>query len=238
MDAKIVKPGLEKLSKRLPMNIPALGWYFTQKAPSDATFPKMKGPKGCMFLKIKKLFKGGNLCFSHENAGCYGASCYLGFTSPSQHAGSFLSETEGFKKNIDFAQAFYREIKARKPKKNYLVIENINDMDDSRPIEVINLWVNPIQLSGLITLANYDSPANDNVIFPFASGCQSLWTIPYKEKRNEFSKSVVGAIDPAIRRYVPCDVLSFSVSTERFLEMTENISGSFLEKPDWQNLKK
>ncbi|MCP3876307.1 MAG: DUF169 domain-containing protein [Desulfobacteraceae bacterium] len=236
MDTKIVTTGFQRLAKHIALDLLATGWYFTDKLPSDASFPQKRGPKGCVFTKIKKLFKGGNLCFSLENAGCYGASCYLGFTKPDKNAGAFLSETEGFKKNRAFAQAFYKDIKARTPQKKYIVIENLNNIDKNRSIEIINLWTRPIHLSGLITLANYDSPDNDNVIFPLASGCQSIWTIPYKEKQKEEPKSVVGTIDPAIRKYLPDDILSFSVSTERFVEMTDNISGSFLEKASWLTL--
>ncbi len=70
MDTKIVKSGFERLSKQISLNLPALGWYFTDKLPPEATFPKIKGPKGCIFIKIKKLLKSGNLCFSRKNKGC------------------------------------------------------------------------------------------------------------------------------------------------------------------------
>lgn len=236
MDAKTIKNAFALLSKYLPLELPAMGWYFAEELPPNANLSTMRGRQGCMFASIDKLFKGDNLCFSFENTGCYGASCYLGFTRPAKDAGAFLSASEGFKKNKAFAQAFYKDIQARTPKKKNMVIESLDNIDDNRSIEVINLWVKPIHLSGLITLANYDRPDNDNVLFPFSSGCQSIWTIPYKEKVKSKPKSVVGCIDPAIRKYLPDDILSFSVSTERFVEMAGCISGSFLEKSGWLNL--
>ena len=51
MDTKIVKSGFEKLSKQISLNLPALGWYFADKLPPEATFPKIKGPRGTNLLK-------------------------------------------------------------------------------------------------------------------------------------------------------------------------------------------
>lgn len=118
------------------------------------------------------------------------------------------------------------------------MLERIEDLDDKSIPEVITLWVNTTSLSGLVTLANYDRPTNNNVLIPFASGCQSVWTFPYKEKFQEFPKCVVGLIDPAARVFMPSEVLSFSMPANRLLEMADNISGSFLESDIWKNLQK
>ena len=92
-------------------------------------------------------------------------------------------------------------------------------------------------MSDLVTLANYDRPDNDNVVIPFASGCQSIWSIPYNEKDSKEPKCVIGCIDPAMRKHLPSDIISFAVPANRFVEMVENIPGRFLDKKSWKVIK-
>lgn len=182
-----------------------------------------------MFGYINRLARAVPVCFSSENAGCSGASCYLGFKTPSKDAGRFLAEKEKFKKDAALGNAFYEKIGAPAAEAKFLIWETVDNCTEAANIEVVNLWVDAVSLAGLVTLANYDHPTNDNVNVPFASGCQSIWTIPYKEKYADKPKGIVGCMDPAMRKHLPSDVVSFSVTAKRFVEMTENISGSFLE---------
>ncbi|MHB9111318.1 MAG: DUF169 domain-containing protein [Thermoleophilia bacterium] len=86
----------------------------------------------------------------------------------------------------------------------------------------------PASLSVLHTLANYDRATNDNVIMPFSSRCQGIWTLPYKESGNETPKAVAGSLDPTVRGFLPEETMSFSAPAMRFIEMCANIEGSFL----------
>ncbi len=189
-----------------------------------------------MFSYINVIANGEPVCFSVQNTGCSGASCYLGFKTPSKDAGRFLAERERFKKDAVLGKAFYENIGAHAAEAEFLIWTTIDNTDEHAAIEVVNLWVDAVNLAGLVTLSNYDRPYNDNVGIPFASGCQSIWTIPYKEKHAEEPKGIVGCMDPAMRKYLPSDVVSFSVTAKRFIEMTENISGTFLEQSSWKRL--
>jgi hypothetical protein len=97
-------------------------------------------------------------------------------------------------------------------------------------------WINADSLAGLVTLANYERPTNDNVIAPFASECQTIWMVSKKEKGTKEGKCVVGSTGPAVRKHFPADVLSFFVAADRFAEMAENTPGSVLEHRAWTNL--
>jgi len=215
--------------------LPPIGWYFADSPPADAFLPD-KGKWACIFSYFKRLIEGDRICFSVGRTGRSGASYYLGFTSPSKEAGRFLAEKEKFKKNVTLGNAFYEGISAPSVKAEFLIWEPFANIADNIAVEVVNLWINADSLSGLVTLANYDRPNNDNVVIPFASGCQSIWTIPYNEKSKKEPKCVVGCIDPAMRKYFLPDIVSFAVPTDRFVEMTENISGSFLEQKGWKGL--
>lgn len=232
VDGGKIKGGLDRLLKYIPVRFPTTGWFFAGGIPSGSLMLENKRRR-CIFSCLEKIFQGDPLCLSAEKIGCTGASCYLGFKMPSANAGYFLAEKERFKKNTDLGDAFYIAIDAEVPKTDYVILRALSDIDDALAVEVVNLWVDALSLAGLVTLANYDRDTNNNVVLPFASGCQSVWTIPYKERHEKEPKCVVGCIDPAMRRFLPSNTVSFSVPANRFVEMTANISGSFLEHNHW-----
>ncbi len=190
----------------------------------------------CMFKHIGEVARGKKICFSKYFAGCSGAACYFGFTQPNEKAGGFLATKEKFKENVTYGNEFYHQIKAKEPQKEFLILSNLEEIEDNIYIEVVNYWVNPLILSGLVTLSNFDSPNNNNVNIPFASGCQSLWTIPYKEKDEKQPKATVGALDPAMRKYIASNTILFSVPAQRFNALSKNIKKSFASENKWLTL--
>ena len=97
---------------------------------------------------------------------------------------------------------------------------------------MVNLFPADITTLGqLVTLSSYDRFTNmDDVLIPDAAGCQSVFTVPYNERFKEHPKSVVGLMDMMARNYVPKDMIIFSMPANRFVEMANNIKGSFLDK--------
>lgn len=235
MDAKIVKKHNEIFTHYFPTTMAPLGWYFSSVVPALAIeMPPEKWT--CMFKSLEEVSAGKALCFSQQATGCSGASCYFGFTVPHEQAGSFLAKKEKFKEKSSYGNEFYKNIEAREPKGKYLILSRIEDIEDSISVEVVNYLVTPRSLSGLVTLSNFDSPENNNVTIPFASGCQSMWTIPYKEKVKKKPQATIGALDPAMRKYIKNDSLLFSVPTNRFIELSNSIKDSFANGDRWLNL--
>ncbi len=235
MDSRKLKTANREFVSHFPVTMPSMGWYFSENPPEE-TMELPVDRWSCMFEYIEDVANGKTVCFSEKSSGCSGAACYLGFAQPSLKAGGFLSSGEKFKENIEYGEAFYRQIKAGKPQKKYLILSSLDQIDDGISVEVVNCWVNPLVLTGLVTLSNFDSPNNDNVRIPFAAGCQSMWTIPYKEKNQKHPRSTIGALDPAMRKHVASDSLLFSVTANRFCIMTENISRSFACDKSWLDL--
>jgi hypothetical protein len=204
-------------------------WYYAETMPEGArVFDRYN--RTCMIEFIAKVQAGGSLCFSAGETGCSGASCYLGFTESSGDSGRFLCEVEGYKKSVELGEAFYESIQAPTPKARHIVWQSCAAITDETDIEVINLWGSADMLSDMVTFANYDRPDNLNVVTPFASGCQSIWTMPCQERDATAPKAVVGCLDPSVRRWLPPGMLSFSLPARRFLEMIDNFRGSFLDK--------
>jgi hypothetical protein len=187
-----------------------------------------------MFDRFHQPERGTLLCFSAACTGCRGAEQYLGFMQPSRGAGRFLAESEAFKLTAALGDAFYEAIDAPAPAAEYLVVQDLETVEDGVAVEVVNLWVDARSLGALVTLANFDRATNDNVIIPFASGCQSIWTLPYQEASRSEPRAVVGCMDPATRPFLPPDTLSFSVCARRFMELAGHAGRSFLARQPWR----
>ena len=68
MDSRIVRESLTRLSKYLPTEFPAMGWYFDNEKPESViVFEKNKWT--CMFQFIEKVANGKQLCFSSQLTG-------------------------------------------------------------------------------------------------------------------------------------------------------------------------
>jgi hypothetical protein len=63
-----------------------------------------------------------------------------------------------------------------------------------------------------------------------------MWTLPYKETTNQEPKAIVGSMDPAMRKYITSGILLFSLPSERFVELADNASKSFLQEKSWLTL--
>ncbi len=235
MNSELAKESLRKFSEVVSFNYPAVGWYFSsEEIENSLIFRKDKWV--CMFMYIKIVMnKGKRIRFSGDNANaCTGPTEYFGFTALEDDGGVFIAETERFKKDLEISKAYTRESAAliHPPKDKYLYMEKLENIDDNKEIEVVNIFPADLtNLTKLVGLSGYDRVANlDNVLTPFASGCQAVFTIPYHEKFQENPKSIIGLGDQLVRNFIPEDMVSFSVPSNRFVEMANNIEGSFLDK--------
>ena len=118
-------------------------------------------------------------------------------------------------------------------------LENV-DSDKEEPVIIIFL-ANPDQLSALVILANYGRGSFENVIIPYAAGCQTIGILPYREVKSENPRAVVGLTDISARKNVRSqlgkDLFTFAVPLEMFKEMEGHVEGSFLQRETWNALK-
>ena len=232
-----IRDAHKKIAAVIPFSHPATVWYFSKIEPEECIMPE-QDTWSCMFSHVPRLFYGDAICFSAGRTGCAGASCYLGFSHPAKDAGYYLAEKEKFKKSKELGDAFYDKLKAPPALQRYVLWQKLENITDGCQVEVINLWIQADGLSGLVGLANYDRTTSDNVVIPSSSGCQSLWTLPFQQRNAADAKCIVGCTDPVVRHYLPKDVLSFSMIAERFLEMADNVAGSFLKREKWSAILK
>jgi hypothetical protein len=100
--------------------------------------------------------------------------------------------------------------------------------------------VDPDRLSALVVLANYAAGGNENVIIPWAAGCQTIGIFPYREARAARPRAVVGLTDPSARGFIAKQVgpnlMSLAVPFRMFETMEANVGGRFLECDTWRSL--
>ncbi len=124
----------------------------------------------------------------------------------------------------------------------YVVFKPLSaiDLKKEKPQSII-FFVNPDQLSALIVLANYGHENNENVIIPYAAGCQTIGIYPYKEAKTAKLRGVVGLTDLSARLYVrkqlgDANCMTFTAPYALFEEMEKNVADSFLQRHTWQSL--
>jgi len=125
---------------------------------------------------------------------------------------------------------------------SYVVFKPLKDVNakQEQPQSII-FFVNPDQLAALVVLANYGRAGNENVIIPYAAGCQTIGIYPYREAKTAQPRAVVGLTDLSARVYIRKqlangNLLTFAVPPALFAEMEQNVQGSFLERPTWREL--
>jgi hypothetical protein len=72
-------------------------------------------------------------------------------------------------------------------------------------------------------------------IAPFGSGCMQLVSL-FEDL--SIPQAIVGATDIAMRRYLPPEILAFTVTVPTFERLCALDRESFLYKPFWENLQK
>ncbi|KIX15422.1 DUF169 domain-containing protein [Dethiosulfatarculus sandiegensis] len=232
MKAKIVKDRLYNLSEVLSFKYPATGWYFAADN-IENSFIFKKDRWVCMFMYWAIVIKKGKrIQFSADNGkACPGIQEFGGFVPPADDKGKFIAETERFKKSCTLAQAYYRDYVAEihTPPEKFLYFEKIETIHENKEIEVVNLFPDITGLANLAGLASYDREKSGTLI-PDASACQSAFSTPYDQKFKKQPKCIVGLMDVLARHFVPDDMIMFSAPANRFVEMVNNIEGSFLDK--------
>ncbi len=124
----------------------------------------------------------------------------------------------------------------------YVVFKSLFELEgDREDPKIVIFFANPNQLSALTILANYGRGDNQNVIMPYAAGCQTACLYPFQEAAAEKPRAVVGLTDLsarlAVKKQLGDNLLTFAVPFTMFKEMEANVQGSFLERGLWQALK-
>jgi len=149
---------------------------------------------------------------------------------------------ERYVQSPHLVEKFIRDLPLTDIPKPFVVFQPLSDVDqDGEKPRTVIFFVTPDQLSALTVLANYGREGNENVIIPYAAGCQTIGIYPYREAGLKNPRAVVGLTDLSARVYVrkqlgESHLMTFSVPFNLYDEMEQNVPGSFLERHTWQSL--
>jgi len=234
-----MQPDPTKIIEIIGITTPLIGLY---DAPDVSKFKPVVTPEPgkhmCVFSFYENWLNGETLHITKDNFGCGGAATYLCGTeimSRENHV-QFLVDGEGLKASHDLMNQWLDHHNPYRPEHSNILIGPLRE-DHYEYLKSISFYVNPDQLSALMLGAEYNKSPNDSpaVTAPFGSGCMQLVTL--FEELN-ISQAIIGATDIAMRRFLPADIMAFTVTKSLFEQLCELDEKSFLYKPFWKNLMK
>lgn len=214
------------------------------------TYGCQGGGVGLGFGNQYTVFAGGQDCF------CYflsvGNDQWEQGRQVSQQVKPFLrSEAyddfvkgERYIQSPELVQSFIDGLPIIDIPETYVVLKPLSQVttDEKKAPTVVTFLGDMDQISALTILANYHRPTNDNVIFPYAAGCQSMGIYAFAESEKQHPKAVLGLNDIsarlALKRLLKKDVMSFSAPFKLFEEMETHLPDSFVYRHTWQQLRK
>lgn len=148
---------------------------------------------------------------------------------------------ERYVKGPELVEQWLEELPITEIGSPYVVFEPLAEIDPERTEPVtVTFTVDADQLSALVILANYARKGMENVAIPWAAGCQNIGIIPWREAGSENPRAIVGLTDisarKAVRKLLGREYLTFAVPWKMFLEMEDQVDGSFLQRPTWLSL--
>ena len=218
-------------------------FYYTDK-PTGEELIQSSANHRCIMVDLSKVLNGRSICFNADSFSCFGGKRYLGYTQEIMpNFEYFLScgipdklEGERYKKTPELVKEWMEKVPKFEAPKKFIVFKRWDKLQESDEPDVIIFFAPPDVLSGLFTLANFDIGDPIGVFCPFSAGCGSLVQYPYLEKESDCPKAVLGMFDVSARPYVSENTLTFSVPTNKFVTMVDNIEQSFLITQSWDKV--
>ncbi len=229
-----MQPSYNFLIEKTGISFPLIGFY---DAPDLSAFQPIKKTTTCVFAYFKQWEKGNYILLTRKQYGCPGAGswlCNVRTRSRKEYI-EFLADEEGLKANhqlmnewLDFVQPYHQE-------NENLVIGPLQSRQ-YKYLKTVTFFVNPDQLSMLMIGAQlFSSPSNpEPVLAPFGSGCMQLVSL-FKDLN--IPQAIIGATDMAMRKYLPPEIMAFTVTKKMFEQLCSLNENSYLDKRFIRGLK-
>lgn len=238
-----------RIASELKLRHEPVAVLFADEKPEGALQFK-EGGRGCVIALFMAAARGRTAAVDRATVGCTGGIAGLGLGCEydripggieyflSTGRGEGYPEGEGYKKTPELARDLIDSMPFTNIPHDYVVFKPLSEVDADKETPVLmGFLAAPDQLSGLIVLANYGVPGNENVIIPFASGCSTICLLPFRESKSENPRAIVGAVDISARPVLDSDVFTFTVPWEMFRRMEADIPGSFMERGAWKKVR-
>lgn len=226
------------LLSKLDLSVPLIGVY---DAPHTEPFSPLislpKGQRACLFEYYPNWLKGETLVITADNYGCGGCGTWWfdRQTRSRENYLDFLANKEGLKASEELMGSWFDAVNRYRPEHEFILVGPLKE-DQYAHLKTITFYVNPDQLSVLLTGAQYFHHFNDPlpVSVDFGSGCMEMLNLL---EGKTGPHAVVGATDMAMRNNLPHDRLAFTVNKKMFEDLCRLDEKSFLARPFLKMLK-
>lgn len=149
---------------------------------------------------------------------------------------------ERYLQNPECTTRFLNSMPMRDIGEKFVVAKPLEQADPANDdIKSVTFFVEPDALSAFVILANYAQPERENVVVPWAAGCQVIGIYSYRESEREYPRALVGMTDISARKNTRAafgkHIMSFTAPWPMFLEMESRVDGSFFGRETWNALQ-
>ena len=212
-----------------------------QYAATNLGIPVLEPPEGhrCIISQLMKVRHGESICLREDSVSCIGGKRYMMFSgSMPQRFECYIShypdgKGERYKAYPDQMLQFWDNLPQLPTKGDNLIFKRWDKLEEIDQPDAVIFFANPDVLSGLFTLACFDSTAEDTVIAPFGAGCTNIVYYPYREQLNGSGRAVLGLLDPSARKCAKSELVNFSIPITKFMTMIDQMEESFLITNTW-----
>lgn len=213
---------------------PVVGVY---DAPHTLPFAPLVLARRCIFSSYENWQKGHCVLVNRESEGCRGAVYWLcGIEATSKEKmRHFYSQRKGLKATAELMEHWLEDHPPHKPQESHLIVGPLKEGQD-RYLKTITLYVNPDQLSLLLTGCEYENgPADAQpIISSFGSGCGQLAAL-FKDLN--VPQAIIGSTDILMREHLPPEVMALTVTKPMFEQLCSFGENSSLFRPFWSTLR-
>jgi hypothetical protein len=133
-----------------------------------------------------------------------------------------------------------RELPRYEVPKEYVLFKPLDRTDPGEDLRAIIFPVNPLELSGLITLAGSVMPGTDPVRVPQGPSCMTLGAFAYAEGDSALPRAVLGMTDvdgrEAMRRRFRDDTMTLALPMPLYWDMEDEAADCVFQLPAWRTL--
>jgi len=184
--------------------------------------------------------------FDREHFGCLGGAFYLGFLEQQlETIAHYVStgipgqlEGEHYLESPELTRHFFNTLDPRPAPARFCVFKPISLFQNDETPELVVFFSRPESIAGLHQLATFVTNDFEAVMSPFGAGCANIVTWPLRYLSQGKLKAVLGAWDPADRKFLKPDEITFSMPFEMFRRMVERWQESFLTTATWDTVRK
>ena len=248
----ISKTGLEIMGNLVELLKPKfmpVAIYHLGEMPDYAELPD---GEHCVIRKLLiPALNGRTVAVSRDEVGCRGAWNGLGFGGEAPEERDMLTRAYSTGTEDRAGRHFFccpelvrsnyiEKVPVYGDGSGYVVFQPLDQAESmNAPVETVVFIVDALELSAMITMAEFSRPIGDSVIrSAYALSCEQIYAMPKQEGENGTPRMVLGMTEFYTRRFIDQDRMSLSMPYSLYRQMDEDCPFSFLKEDRWRESAK